>query len=191
MVISPLYTSKALMAPSKVLLIDDDPTLLEVFPQTLRMLIADVEVETIESASGALRRLDEAQFDAIISDISMPQMNGLTLVAEIKKRGITTPILLISASPTMVERALKSGVFAVIPKPFNRLFIKKVLVRALRYGPAWQRLRYTQEACTAQLQAIRVFQKTVEARIVANQLLLHQNRASRTISIGIQPSVPM
>ena len=177
------------MAGSKVLLIDDDAILLEVLPETLCLLIADIDVDTASSTRAALDRLDTTQYDAIISDISMPQMNGLALVAEIKKRKIGTPVLLMSGSPDMVDRACKSGVFAVIPKPFNRVYIKGVLSRALRYGRTWRQIRQTHETSKAQVETVRLYLQTLQKRIAKNQLLLQNYRSFQKTSTGVDTEV--
>src|SRR5204862_382793 len=74
------------MTASHVLLVDDDPALLQALPEALRLRMSDVTVETADSAPAALDRIAARDYDAIVTDIKMPGMDGLALLAEIRGR---------------------------------------------------------------------------------------------------------
>jgi two-component system, sensor histidine kinase and response regulator len=74
------------MSDFQILLVDDDPALLEALSAALMLRLEGLGVETADSAKGALQRIEDADYDAIVVDIKMPGMDGLELLAEIKKR---------------------------------------------------------------------------------------------------------
>ncbi len=91
------------IAVKKVLVVDDqfiNRTILE------RQLVpCGIDVTLSRSGADALAVLDAGQFDAIITDHEMPEMDGLTLAARIRAKGIKTPILLLSSNPAHASEA--------------------------------------------------------------------------------------
>ena len=63
-----------------VLIVDDDPVLLRALPETVLARMQDVLVETADTAREALKRIAETDYDAIITDVKMPGMDGLALL---------------------------------------------------------------------------------------------------------------
>src|SRR5450631_622683 len=82
-------------------------------------------LEVVEASSGfeALRLLPRGPYDLIITDINMPDINGLELIHFIRKseHHRTTPLVIISTQTTErdVERGLSLGANAYVPKPFT------------------------------------------------------------------------
>lgn len=82
-------------------------------------------VEVTEAASGfdAMRLLPRSRFDLVITDINMPDVNGLELIHFIRRsqQYRTTPLVIISTQATErdVERGKKLGADAYVPKPFG------------------------------------------------------------------------
>ena len=83
------------MTALRVLLIDDDPALLLALPEALQIRMTGVTVDTAESAAAALDQIALEEYDAVVSDIKTPGMDGLALLAEIRTRRPDTPILMI------------------------------------------------------------------------------------------------
>ena len=83
------------MTAPHVLVVDDDPALLQGLPETLRLRMSGVTVDTADSAATALDRIAARDYDAIVTDIRMPGMDGLALLAEIRTRRPDTPIRMI------------------------------------------------------------------------------------------------
>src|SRR2546430_16008779 len=69
-----------------VLIVDDDPALLQALPQALRLRMGGVTVETADSAGGALGRVPGPGYGAVVTDIKKPGMDGLALLAAIRTR---------------------------------------------------------------------------------------------------------
>ena len=81
-----------------------------------------LEIDEAESGFAALRLLPRHSYDLIVTDINMPDINGLELVKFIREseRHKSTPLVLISTDsrPADVERGLKLGANAYLTKPF-------------------------------------------------------------------------
>jgi len=100
------------MDPSlfSVLLIDDEPALLEIFSHMAERS-REVKMQTASSAKDGLRLLHEQAFDAIIVDYNMPELNGIQFLKILRSRGDTTPVIVYTGAGqehTAIE-ALNSG----------------------------------------------------------------------------------
>jgi DNA-binding NtrC family response regulator len=145
--------------PARVLIVDDDPALLQALPQALRLRMAEVTVETADSAAAALDRIAARDYDAIVTDIKMPGMDGLALLAEIRRRQPDTPILIITGHGEydLSVRALRGGAYDFIQKPIDRDHFVALLYRAIRAHAVNRRGRARQlalERCTSELDVI-------------------------------------
>ena len=122
------------MSRGGVLIVDDDLALLQALPQTLRLCLAEVTVETADSAAAALERIAAWDYDAIVTDIRMPGMDGLALLAEIRNRRPDTPTLMITGhgETDLVVSALRAGACDFIRKPIDRESFVASLRRAIR-----------------------------------------------------------
>ncbi|MBX3216681.1 MAG: response regulator [Labilithrix sp.] len=85
--------------------------------------VGPVEVTEAQSGFDAMRLLPRARYDLIITDINMPDVNGLELIHFIRRseQYRATPLVIISTQATErdVERARKLGANAYVPKPFT------------------------------------------------------------------------
>ena len=118
----------------QVLIIDDDPALLEALPETVRSRLGRVQVEVSDAPRTALNRIADVDYDAIISDIRMPGMDGLTLLQKIKAMRPETPTLLITGhgEHNLVVKALRGGAYDFIEKPIDRDYFVASLQRAIQ-----------------------------------------------------------
>src|SRR3989441_3678614 len=144
---------------ARVLIVDDDPALLQALPQGLQLRMAGVTVETADSAAVALDRIAARDYDAIVTDIKMPGMDGLTLLAEIRARQPDTPILIITGHGEydLSVRALRGGAYDFIQKPIDRDHFVALLYRAIRAHALNRRGRDRQlalERCTSELEGV-------------------------------------
>ena len=121
------------MSSGRLLIIDDDPAVLSALPETLRLWMPGSVVDLCGSARLALDRIEETDYDAIISDIRMPGMDGLTLLDRIKTCRPNTPVLLVTGygDQTLATQALRGGAFDYILKPIDRDYFLSSLGRAL------------------------------------------------------------
>lgn len=85
--------------------------------------VGPVEITEAESGFDAMRLLPRARYDLVITDINMPDVNGLELIRFIRRseQYRSTPLVIISTQATArdVERGRKLGADAYVPKPFS------------------------------------------------------------------------
>jgi len=114
---------------STVLLVDDEPGVLF----TLSELLTERGHRTLTARSGteALTKLEEAE--AVVTDLSMPGMDGLELMTQIGQRDANLPIILLTAhgSERVAVAAMKQGAYDYIAKPFDIDEFALVIERAL------------------------------------------------------------
>jgi DNA-binding response OmpR family regulator len=126
------------VAPVSVLVVDDDPVI-------LRLLQVNFELEGIEVALAVdgqegLERIRTDRPDVVISDIMMPKVNGLELLAALRGEPSTAglPVILLSAKAQVadVQRGLELGADDYVTKPFDPLElidrVYKVLAKSRR-----------------------------------------------------------
>lgn len=115
-----------------VLLADDEPLLLRSLKKTIESL--DDEYRVIGTASDGRKALEMAAElvpDVIFTDIRMPMLDGLEFTEEIRKRSVTSRIVLISGYKEFeyAKKAITLGVEDYLVKPINPLTLKKLLVK--------------------------------------------------------------
>ncbi len=114
-----------------VLLADDE----EDIRSSLRMILEYEGYSTLEASSGpdALRAVEESRPDAVLLDIKMPRMDGLEVLAEIHKRGLDPPVIVVSGHGTIATavEATRLGAFDFMEKPLERDRVLLVLRNAL------------------------------------------------------------
>jgi two-component system nitrogen regulation response regulator GlnG len=122
------------MSECSILIVDDDRPLLEALPEALRLRMVDLAVDTAATAAEALQRIAQREYDAIVTDIKMPGMDGLQLLAEIRTRRPDTPTLMITGhgETDLVVQALRGGACDLIRKPIDRDYFVASLSRVLQ-----------------------------------------------------------
>src|ERR671926_1189359 len=121
------------MTVPQILIVDDDPALLQALPQALQLRMAPVAIHTSDSAVAALDLMATTDYDAIISDIKMPGMDGLALLDAIQELRPRTPTLLITGhgEHDLAVQALRGGAYDFIQKPIDREYFVASLERAI------------------------------------------------------------
>lgn len=102
-----------------VLVVDDDDLFLRVCSGILRR--AGLTVETVNDPTRALERIEQRHFDAIVSDVCMPSINGLSLLRAVREVDHSVPVVLMTGAPTLETAisAIDLGVHKFMPKPFD------------------------------------------------------------------------
>ncbi len=117
---------------AQILIVDDDTALLQALPQTIYLRLKGIKVDTCDSALVALERIQQTDYDAIVSDIKMPGMDGLELLSKIRELRPDTPVMLITGhgEHDLAIRALRGGAYDYIQKPIDRDLFVAALQRA-------------------------------------------------------------
>jgi DNA-binding NtrC family response regulator len=134
------------MDAPQILLVDDDPATLQGLSRMLPLHMQGLKVDLAASAFDALERMQRCDYDAIVSDIMMPGLNGLELLARVKLLRPTTPTLLITGSlePALLQRAMSAGAYDFIQKPIDRLLLVGALKRAIQSHQLQQQVQRQQ-----------------------------------------------
>lgn len=116
-----------------ILLIDDDRLLLRALPAVFQNGPRAITVDTASSVEQALRLIQCTEYDVIISDFSMPGLNGMDFLKECKTVRPDIPIILLTGYGTheLEEEALKEGAYALIQKPVDADVFLSVVTRAV------------------------------------------------------------
>ena len=102
----------------RILLVEDDEMNIEMFDAALAVDGHEIVVER-DGVAGEKRASEE--FDLILLDIQLPKRNGLEVCRNLRSRGVTVPILALSASvlPEEVARTKEAGFDVFLPKPIS------------------------------------------------------------------------
>src|SRR5471030_2060344 len=116
---------------SKLLIVDDDANTLASLSRAFRL--AGEEATVADSGARALELIRSESFDLIFSDVVMPGMDGIALLAEIRALGVTTPVVMISGQATvdMAVRATKLGAVDFLEKPLSSEKLLRTMENAL------------------------------------------------------------
>jgi len=105
----------------KVLVVDDAITMRQLVAATLKS--AGYEVADAKDGLDALKKLEGARFNLIVSDVNMPNMDGITFLKEVKKsmKHKFTPVIMLTteSQASIKEEGRKAGAKAWIVKPFK------------------------------------------------------------------------
>lgn len=124
------------MSTHTVLLVDDEPDILELLSITLmRMDIATKQAATIADAH---QLLANQRFDLCLTDMHLPDGNGLDLVAHIQQQHVNLPVAVITAFGSIETAidALKLGAFDFVSKPVELPRLRDMVQQALKIKPA-------------------------------------------------------
>jgi len=126
------HDAKAATGLVRVLVIDDE----EIIHRSVGKVLsrAGFTSQSVFTAKEALERLRTEQFDLVITDLMMPQMNGIELLQAISDEGIQVPIIMITGYPTIgtAIKAMRYGARDYLAKPFTRRELLSPVMRALR-----------------------------------------------------------
>jgi excisionase family DNA binding protein len=104
---------------ARVLVVDDEESIRDLLTKTLAL--AEYDVETAADGSAALGLLRGSEYDLLIADLSMPGMDGLTLIRQVRRVHEELPIIIITgfSSESSAIEAVNLGVASYLLKPFG------------------------------------------------------------------------
>ena len=117
------------MENKNILIVDDDDNMREAMKETVMRL--GINVETAENGKIGFEKATKKVYDLIISDMRMPEIDGLSMFEMLKATGIKTPVCFVTAygSVTGAVEALKIGAYDYILKPFSPEVIEELIRR--------------------------------------------------------------
>src|SRR3989475_12886972 len=123
------------MAP-RILLVEDEAGLR--ITLTDRLASEGYVVETAADGEAGLARATSGGYDLIVLDVMLPRMNGFDVCREVRQRGVTTPILMLTARGQVVDKVvgLKLGADDYLTKPFETIELMARLEALLRRRPS-------------------------------------------------------
>lgn len=103
----------------RILLVDDEVDFTTSLSRLL--LVRGYEVEAVNNGNAALRLLGKTPFDAVVLDLKMPGMDGITTLDEIQQLGLFTQTIILTGYGTeeTAERARKMGALDFLSKPMD------------------------------------------------------------------------
>lgn len=117
-----------------LLVVEDEPVLRSLLVEILEN--PELKISEAENGKVAFEILKSQKFDAVLSDIKMPQMEGLELLQAIRIEKILIPFILLTGHGDREKtlQALKLGAFDFIDKPFQQDHLIEVVQKALEVG---------------------------------------------------------
>ncbi len=103
----------------RILVVDDDPNMAKTLTNIFR--VKGYEAKAAHSGLDALEKMKQERFDCVLSDIKMPESNGVEFYRAIKARWSDLPVVLMTAysSDSLVEEGLEEGAIACLTKPLD------------------------------------------------------------------------
>lgn len=144
----------------------------------------NIQTRTYESARALLDRIHALEPGCIVTDIRMPEMNGLEMVMELKRLQVPHPVIVLTghADVSLAVQAMKAGVVDFLEKPFE----DEALLRAVRATLS----RSGDEACRQKERAElagRLAQLTTRERDVYEAIVAGDSNKAAAIKLGISP----
>ncbi len=119
------------MTKEHILIVDDDKAIRELLKEFFQEL--GYQITTASNGSEAAEAINAHNFDCVISDHVMPDMNGLELLEQLRKQNKNIPFLMITGYPTLeiAVEVMKHGAYDYITKPLQLEDIRIKVERAL------------------------------------------------------------
>ena len=119
----------------RILVVDDEPDLCSVLE---RYIEADFVVEAVSDPREALRLLDINRYDALITDLRMPEIDGISLTRSAKRLAPGLPVIIISGhskEEPLVQEAFAAGAGGLLKKPFEAPAAVRGTIRKMVFPP--------------------------------------------------------
>jgi two-component system response regulator PilR (NtrC family) len=158
----------------RALIVDDEPDIRELLEITLGRM--NLEVSVADTLASATRELRNGSFDLCLTDMRLPDGDGLDLVAWIQTHKPHTPVAVITAHGNVetAVRALKAGAFDFLSKPLDLAALRKLIVATLKLseGGAENTSQLPQIKLRGQSRAMEGLRELIE-RVARSQAPVH------------------
>src|SRR5262245_29753886 len=191
------------MAPNRLLLIEDEPGLVRTLTDRLRS--EGYEVQAASDGPSGLDRATRERWDVILLDVMLPGASGFDVCRDLRQRGVTTPVIMLTARGQVVDRVLglKLGADDYLTKPFDLLALPRPTATSTgpqqyRFGDIevdFRKAEVTREGRPIELSAreyllLKYLIEHREATITRDQLLnevwgYHAMPSTRTVDVHV------
>jgi DNA-binding NtrC family response regulator len=117
-----------------LLVVDDDPVILELVCQFLERSLTDIHVDTTNSPNTALKHAASHQYSAVVTDVIMPGMSGMELASKIQAACPDMPIIFMSGMAYALENC-RPRAYACLQKPFDFEIFVDIVRSAVTSSP--------------------------------------------------------
>jgi CheY-like chemotaxis protein/anti-sigma regulatory factor (Ser/Thr protein kinase) len=116
----------------QLLVVDDDPSIHVLVGHALRS--QPLDIVSCETAGEGLRLMAKRPFDLILLDLGLPDMNGLEVLARLRRMGRAFRVIVVTAddTPESLLRAIRQNTYDYLRKPFNATELAELVTRALQ-----------------------------------------------------------
>lgn len=133
------------LAVVRILLVDDEDDLHEILEDQLSVLevkIGDttytIEVDHAVNGKDGLAKTEAGWYDAVLTDINMPEMSGIEFLAALRGAGNDVPVVVLTGYGDKAKsvEALRLGCYAFLDKPWKADYLRRVMKSAIEQGVA-------------------------------------------------------
>jgi len=162
--------------PGTLFVVDDEPNIRRVLSTLFTR--EGWRVHAFENGEAALNALADSDVDVIVTDLSMPTISGTDLLRRLRERGVTAPVLVMTAFGTIASavEAMKLGAFDYLCKPFDVEQVKLTVQRAL----AQYRLQEENAYLRQELQTVYRFGNIIGASRRMQEVYAQIEKAARS-----------
>jgi NADH:ubiquinone oxidoreductase subunit E len=117
----------------KILVVDDEPVVVRSCERVLKA--EGYNIEGVLSAKEAILKMEQDTYNLVLTDLKMPEIDGITLIRWIKREKPETGIVIITGYPSQetIKDALELGIIDYVPKPFTPAILLDVTQRAIKW----------------------------------------------------------
>ncbi len=118
---------------AKILIVDDNPEVLKLIANILET--NEYEVETVSRGESAIKKLESNDYDMVLTDLMMPDVDGMQVLEYVKTRASRTMCIILTGHGTIKSsvKAIKRGAFDYITKPVSPSELLIIVEKALKF----------------------------------------------------------
>jgi len=177
-----------LACSGRLLIVDDEPSVLRSYARLL--IKAGFEVDEASDGVEALRRIENYRFDAVLSDVSMPAMDGLALLRRLHESSPELPVILMLDAPDnrAAIKATEFGAVQSLVKPIAAKLLAEAAAYAVHLARSRRSERHETSSITATItatQAKNEFGRIFEKAIQGDTVVITRHDAPKAVLMSI------